>query len=121
MKKKSPSSSLFLCLILAASFWFEVTNGSGDLGDFGEKVTSLPENEIQKYLSEDLIVGRDKEPEQCSKNVFEFREKMKVISSLFTLFTVGFSIRNKNTKRFVNFPKYSVIEDLESAETIIHQ
>ena len=103
MKKKSPSSSLFLCLILAASFWFEVTNGSGDLGDFGEKVTSLPENEIQKYLSEDLIVGRDKEPEQCSKNVFDFREKMKVISSLFTLFTVGFSIWNKKYQKVCQF------------------
>jgi len=89
MKKKSPSSSLFLCLILAASFWFEVTNGSGDLGDFGEKVTSLPENEIQKYLSEDLIVGRDKEPEQCSKNVFEFREKMKGKQTLGVEPTVG--------------------------------
>ena len=78
MKKKSTSSTLFLCLLLAA-FWLEETNGSGDLGDFGEKVTKISEDEIQKYLTQERIVGRDNEQEQSSQKVFDFRKQMEVI------------------------------------------
>ena len=80
MKKKATNSTLFLCLLLAAFWHFQVTNASGDLGDFGEKVTSLPENEVQKYLTQERIVGRDGEQEQCSQTVFEFRKSREVIS-----------------------------------------
>ena len=73
MKKKT------ICLCFLA-VWLQVASGSGDLGDFSEKtVTNLPELEIQKYLTQNRIVGRDKEPQQCSEEVFAYRKKMEVI------------------------------------------
>ena len=75
MKKKT------ICLCFLA-VWLQVASGSGDLGDFSEKtVTSLPELEIQKYLTQHRIVGRDKDQEQCSEEVFAYRKKMEVCNS----------------------------------------
>ena len=71
MKKKA----LFLCLL---AYWLQITAGSGDLGDFGDKVISLPQEQVDKYLTQDRVVGRDKEQEQCSQDVFHFRKKMEV-------------------------------------------
>ena len=80
MKKKT------ICLCFLA-LWLQVASGSGDLGDFSEKtVTNLPELEIQKYLTQNRIVGRDKDQEQCSEEVFAYRKKMEVIQQF------GFSV-----------------------------
>jgi len=83
MKKKT------ICLCFLA-FWLQVASGSGDLGDFSEKtVTNLPELEIQKYLTQNRIVGRDKDQEQCSEEVFAYRKKMEGKQSLGVVPTVG--------------------------------
>ena len=80
MKKKT------ICLCFLA-VWLQVASGSGDLGDFSEKtVTSLPELEIQKYLTQHRIVGRDKDQEQCSEEVFAYRKKMEVCNSTVCFF-----------------------------------
>ena len=81
MKKKT------ICLCFLA-LWLQVASGSGDLGDFSEKtVTSLPEHEVQKYLTQNRIVGRDKDQEQCSEEVFAYRKKMEVIQQfIFSVF-----------------------------------
>jgi Na+/proline symporter len=83
MKKKT------ICLCFLA-LWLQVASGSGDLGDFSEKtVTNLPELEIQKYLTQNRIVGRDKDQEQCSEEVFAYRKKMEGKQSLGVVPTVG--------------------------------
>lgn len=83
MKKKT------ICLCFLA-FWLQVASGSGDLGDFSEKtVTSLPDLEVQKYLTQNRIVGRDKDQEQCSEEVFAYRKKMEGKQSLGVVPTVG--------------------------------
>jgi Na+/proline symporter len=83
MKKKT------ICLCFLA-LWLQIASGSGDLGDFSEKtVTNLPELEIQKYLTQNRIVGRDKDQEQCSEEVFAYRKKMEGKQSLGVVPTVG--------------------------------
>ena len=71
MKKKT------LCLCLLACI-FQVINGSGDLGGCGQTLSTLPEEKVQQFFTKNRIVGNDKEQEQCSNIVFEFRKKMEV-------------------------------------------
>jgi Na+/proline symporter len=79
MKRKSTSSTLFLCLLLAA-FCLEVTKG--DLGHKkSEKATKLDEKTIQKYLTKNKILGKNQDgtrpTEQCNQMVFDKRNELK--------------------------------------------
>ena len=95
MKKKT------ICLCFLA-LWLQVASGSGDLGDFSEKtVTSLPELEVQKYLTQYKIVGREKDQEQCSEEVFAYRKKMEVIKQFFFLISI-----------FINFIQVNLCQKL---------
>ena len=75
--RKLPILYLALCWLGATS---NPVSASGDFGDFEaqSKVATLPQEEVEKYYTENVVVGRDMEQGQCSKNVLEFRQKMAV-------------------------------------------
>ena len=64
-------------LLLASLLFIDLVYSDGNVGDF-DKSSMLSEqkltaDQIQMYYTNDKVVGRDMEPDQCSSNVLEKR------------------------------------------------